>query len=63
MHSVSFSASGSRLAWVGHDSSVNVLDGNNGVKYVLRNIYESYSSMFYVCLLVLLSSSPWLVAY
>jgi len=32
VHSVSFSASGSRLAWVGHDSSVNVLDGENGVK-------------------------------
>lgn len=30
VHSVSFSASGTQLAWVGHDSSVSVVDVNSG---------------------------------
>ena len=29
VHSVCFSASGKRLAWVGHDSSISVVDAAN----------------------------------
>lgn len=31
VHCVSFSASGNRLAWVGHDSSISVVDCNKGM--------------------------------
>nr|CAG4643941.1 EOG090X05RK [Lepidurus arcticus] len=31
VHSVSFSASGDRLCWVGHDSSISVVDANKGM--------------------------------
>ena len=31
VHSVSFSADGNRLAWVGHDSSVSVADATRGM--------------------------------
>eukprot|EP00918_Siedleckia_nematoides_P097777 GHVU01214179.1.p1 GENE.GHVU01214179.1~~GHVU01214179.1.p1 ORF type:complete len:372 (+),score=31.59 GHVU01214179.1:158-1273(+) len=31
VHSIAFSSSGNRLAWVGHDSSVSVVDGGNGM--------------------------------
>lgn len=30
VHDVSFSADGNKLAWVGHDSSLSVIDGGNG---------------------------------
>jgi actin related protein 2/3 complex subunit 1A/1B len=30
VHSVSFSPSGNKLAWIGHDSSVSVADAANG---------------------------------
>uniref|UniRef100_A0A4W5L4L9 Uncharacterized protein n=1 Tax=Hucho hucho TaxID=62062 RepID=A0A4W5L4L9_9TELE len=30
VHSVSFSSSGNRLAWVSHDSTVTVVDGTKG---------------------------------
>lgn len=30
MHSVSFSADGNKVAWVGHDSSINVADATQG---------------------------------
>lgn len=33
VHSVSFSASGEKLAWVGHDSSIGIVDAANGQKY------------------------------
>ena len=32
MHGVSFSASGNKLAWVGHDSSINVVNAANECK-------------------------------
>ncbi|XP_064622721.1 actin-related protein 2/3 complex subunit 1A-A-like isoform X2 [Lineus longissimus] len=32
VHDVSFSASGLKLAWVGHDSSLSVIDGGNGLQ-------------------------------
>ena len=32
MHGVSFSASGDRLAWVGHDSSISVVDAANSLQ-------------------------------
>lgn len=32
VHCVSFSSSGDRLAWVGHDSSISVVDCNKGLK-------------------------------
>jgi actin related protein 2/3 complex subunit 1A/1B len=32
VHSICFSANGERLAWVGHDSSVSVVDAANGQK-------------------------------
>jgi len=31
VHAVSFSASGSKLAWVGHDSSISVADSESGL--------------------------------
>jgi len=31
VHSVCFSASGTKLAWVGHDSSISVVDASNGM--------------------------------
>jgi len=31
IHSVSFSVDGSKLAWVGHDSSISVVDAGNGM--------------------------------
>jgi len=34
VHSVSFSADGVRLAWVGHDSSINVVDASNSQQLV-----------------------------
>lgn len=30
VHSVCFSSSGTKLAWVGHDSSISVVDAANG---------------------------------
>ena len=30
VHSVCFSASGTKLAWVGHDSSISVVNAANG---------------------------------
>ena len=32
VHSVSFSASGNKMAWVGHDSSISVVDSANDMK-------------------------------
>jgi actin related protein 2/3 complex subunit 1A/1B len=34
VHGVSFSANGDRLAWVGHDSSINVVDAASGLQLV-----------------------------
>ena len=34
MHSVSFSASGNKLAWVGHDSSISVVNALDEQKMV-----------------------------
>lgn len=34
VHSVSFSASGNRLAWVSHDSTVTVVDSSKTARYV-----------------------------
>ncbi len=31
MHSVTFSADGNKLAWVGHDSSLSVADATKGM--------------------------------
>lgn len=30
MHSVSFSSDGSKICWVGHDSTINIADATNG---------------------------------
>lgn len=42
VHSVSFSASGNRLAWVSHDSTVTVVDSSKTARYrqffALRNL-------------------------
>ena len=35
VHSVSFSPSGNKLAWVGHDSSISVVNMEGGQKYDL----------------------------
>ena len=42
VHSVSFSADGNRLAWVGHDSSVSVADATRGMA-----IYKVYIEFYY----------------
>ena len=40
VHSVSFSADGNRLAWVGHDSSLSVADATRGMAiYKLKTAY------------------------
>ena len=36
VHSISFSANGERLAWVGHDSSVCVVDAANSQQSVVH---------------------------
>jgi len=40
IHSVSFSPDGSRLAWVGHDSSISVVDANN--EMALHTVKQSF---------------------
>ena len=37
VHSVSFSASGNRLAWVSHDSTVTVVDSAKIARYTVVN--------------------------
>lgn len=32
VHDVSFSPKGDKLAWIGHDSSISVVNANNGQK-------------------------------
>ena len=39
VHGVSFSASGSRLAWVSHDSTVSVADASKSVQWVLAFVW------------------------
>lgn len=34
VHSVAFSASGNRLAWVSHDSTVTVVDSSKTARYI-----------------------------
>lgn len=44
VHSVSFSASGNRLAWVSHDSTVTVVDSSKTARYgYLYAWRDSYS--------------------
>lgn len=40
VHSVSFSASGQKLAWVGHDSSISVVNAGNENK--IATFYTDY---------------------
>ena len=44
VHSVSFSADGNRLAWVGHDSSINIYDAANSQQSV--ELYSHLTSYF-----------------
>ena len=43
VHSVSFSADGNRLAWVGHDSSVSVADATRGMAIYKVHIEFRYA--------------------
>ena len=58
MHSVSFSADGNRLAWVGHDSSVSVADATRGMAiykvdhFILLIIYVYYLVVVWASLIV-----------
>ena len=45
VHSVSFSADGNRLAWVGHDSSVSVADATRGMA-IYKVYIESHNAYF-----------------
>ncbi len=50
VHSVSFSADGNKLAWVGHDSSLSVADATKGMAiYKLKTGVGKKSSMSCVC--------------
>lgn len=49
VHSVSFSASGDKMAWVGHDSSVSVVDAANGMKLsVLKGNFLPFYGLTWV---------------
>ncbi len=49
MHSVSFSADGNRLAWVGHDSSLSVADATRGMAiYKLKTAYLPLLSCIWI---------------
>lgn len=49
VHSVSFSADGNRLAWVGHDSSLSVADATRGMAiYKLKTAYLPLLSCIWV---------------
>jgi len=49
VHSVSFSPSGDRLAWVGHDSSVSVVDSTQGnTLFVCKDSFLPFMSVTWV---------------
>ncbi|CAI4232043.1 unnamed protein product [Auanema sp. JU1783] len=50
VHNVAFSASGCRLAWVGHDSSITFVDANQDsvVARPLRTAHLPFTSVFWV---------------
>lgn len=49
MHSVSFSATGDRVAWVGHDSSISVADATKGMAVsVIRTDFLPFLSCLWV---------------
>lgn len=49
MHSVCFSASGDRVAWVGHDSSVSVADASKGMAVsIIRTDFLPFLSCLWV---------------
>lgn len=49
VHSVSFSADGNRLAWVGHDSTISVADANKGMAvFKLKTSYLPLLSCVWV---------------
>lgn len=49
MHSVSFSSSGDRIAWVGHDSSISVADASKGLSVlVIRTDFLPFLACLWV---------------
>lgn len=49
MHSVSFSSSGDRIAWVGHDSSISVADASKGMSVaVIRTDFLPFLACLWV---------------
>lgn len=49
MHSVSFSSSGDRVAWVGHDSSISVADAARGMSIsVIRTDFLPFLACIWV---------------
>lgn len=49
VHSVSFSADGNRIAWVGHDSSINVADASQGkAVYKLKTEYLPFLGCIWI---------------
>ncbi|XP_067927915.1 actin-related protein 2/3 complex subunit 1A-B-like [Watersipora subatra] len=49
VHSVCFSATGTKLAWVGHDSSISVVDAaNNSLIVTVKTNYLPFSSCLWV---------------
>ena len=49
MHSVNFSSSGDKLAWVGHDSSISVVDAAKGQNIsVIRTDFLPFRSCLWV---------------
>jgi len=49
VHSVNFSASGEKLAWIGHDSSISVVDATKGMNVsVIRTDFLPFSACLWV---------------
>jgi len=49
VHSISFSATGDRLAWVGHDSSINVVDAPNSQQLIsVRTDYLPFAAVMWI---------------
>jgi WD40 repeat protein len=57
VHSVSFSADGNRLAWVGHDSSINVYDAANSQQSV--ELYQMFLTSYFLACFWFIFISEW----
>lgn len=60
MHSVSFSSTGDRVAWVGHDSSISVADASKGMLVsVIRTDFLPFLACLWVSESQLIAAVRW----